>query len=140
MQEVENDIVLAHLLAWEVIENDYDFIWKEGPDTRGIDVAMVYRLDQVSILGLEQRQGCTRLTDGFGPDGNRDIEDPQNAITCDTDGDGALDGNRLFSRPPLVAQLQVTLGEGKSLPLWVIINYWKSKLERFRLYAHTLPR
>ena len=140
VQEVENDIVLAHLLARAVIEADYDFIWNDGPDERGIDVALAYRLDQISSLSFEQYQGCTSLADGFGPDGNRDIQDPQNAITCDTDGDGALDGNRLFSRPPLVVQLDASLGDGKSMPLWVIVNHWKSKLGDTDYKAYTLSR
>lgn len=140
VQEVENDIVLVHLLARETIDADYDFIWQEGPDTRGIDIALVYRKDQVSVQGYEARQGCTSLVDGFGPDGNRDTSDPKNAVTCDTDGDGQLDGNRLFSRPPLVLQLQVNPGDDKILPLWVIANHWKSKLEDTDYQAYTASR
>jgi predicted extracellular nuclease len=140
VQEAENDIVLTHLLARPILEADYDFIWVDGPDTRGIDIALAYRTDQVSVLDFEQRQGCTSLGDGFGPDGDRDVGNPQNAITCDTDGDGVLDGNRLFSRPPLVVQLQVALGDGETLPLWVIVNHWKSKREDTHYQAYTLPR
>jgi hypothetical protein len=140
VQEVENDIVLRHLLAREVIEAEYDFIWQEGPDRRGIDIALIYRLDQVSVMGFDQHQGCTQLADGLGPDGNRDPQDPQNEITCDTDGDGLLDGNRLFSRPPLVVKLQVALGDGESQALWVMINHWKSKLEDNDYQEYTLQR
>ncbi len=140
VQEVENEIVLSHLLAREEFEAYYGFIWKDGPDTRSIDIAFVYRLDQVSVLGFKQRQGCTGLVDGFGPDSNRDIKDPQNVVFCDIDGDGTLDGNRLFSRPPLVVQLLVALEDGKSMPLWVIVNHWKSKLEDSDYQAYTLPR
>jgi predicted extracellular nuclease len=51
-----------------------------------------------------------------------------------------LDGNRLFSRPPLVVEMQAALGDAETLPLWVIINHWKSKLEDSDYEAYTLPR
>ncbi|MFC1997883.1 endonuclease/exonuclease/phosphatase family protein, partial [Chloroflexota bacterium] len=140
VQEVENDTVLKHLLAREVIKSDYGIAWIDSPDNRGIDNALIYRLDKVTLLGFEGRQGCTSLVDGFGPDGNRDVHNPQNSITCDISGDGVLDGNRLFSRPPLVVQLQVTLEDGEPLPLWVITNHWKSKREDTYYQAYTLPR
>jgi hypothetical protein len=113
VQEAENAIVLNHLLAREEIEADYGVVWVDGLDTRGIDVALLYRHDQVTVLGYEQHQGCTALLDGLGPDGDRNVTDPHNAITCDTNGDSLLDGNRLFSRPPLVVELQVDLGEAQ---------------------------
>ena len=140
VQEAENAIVLNHLLAREEIEADYGVVWVDGPDTRGIDVALLYRHDQVTVLGYEQRQGCTALLDGLGPDGDRNVTDPHNAITCDTNGDGLLDGNRLFSRPPLVVELQVDLGEGTALPVWVLVNHFKSKREDSSTQAYTLPR
>ena len=65
--------------------------------------------ERVQVLEFQARQGCTPLVDGLGPDGNGDVNDPQNEITCDSDGDGHLDGNRLFSRPPLVALLRACL-------------------------------
>jgi hypothetical protein len=63
----------------------------------------LYNAERVRLLSYEVRQGCTALVDGLGPDGNLDVTNPQNTITCDADGDGVLDGNRLFSRPPLLA-------------------------------------
>ena len=96
------------------------------------------------MLDYEQRQGCTTLVDGLGPDGNRDVYNPQNDITCDSDGDGVLDGNRLFSRPPLVIQLKVRRAHyrkwGWTQKLWVIVNHWKSKGDDTPEVEYTLPR
>ena len=140
IQEAENDIVLNHLLARTEIEADYEVLWLDGPDTRGIDVALLYRLDQVTLLGYEQHQGCTTLVDGLGPDGDRNVTNPVNTITCDTNEDGILDGNRLFSRPPLVAALEVAIPDRKPLQIWVIANHFKSKREDTSTQAYTLPR
>jgi predicted extracellular nuclease len=140
VQEVENATVLAHLAARSEIEADYVPLWLEGPDQRGIDVALLYRPDRVSVRTYEQHQGCTTLADGLGPDGNRDMQNPQNAITCDTDGDNTPDGNRLFSRPPLAVHLEMHLNDTETLPLWVIINHWKSKREDTDYVAYTQAR
>jgi predicted extracellular nuclease len=94
----------------------------------------------VTVSAATAHQGCTALVDGLGPDGNLDVENPQNAQTCDTDGDGVFDGNRLFSRPPLVVEMHADLGGGETLPLWVLVNHWKSKREDTRTQAYTLPR
>ena len=89
----------------------------------------------------QARQGCTALVDGLGPDGNGDVLNPQNNLTCDRDGDGILDGNRLFSRPPLVARLRLTMpGADEWNELWVIANHWKSKVEDTYWVQYTLPR
>lgn len=149
VQEAENSAVLADLLARPEIQSDYGILLVEGPDVRGIDVALLYRQDRVAVLDYSQHQGCTTLVDGLGPDGNRDVQNPENAITCDTDGDGILDGNRLFSRPPLVARLWVCAvsclrRDGGSvvppLEVWLIVNHWKSKTQDTEWVAHTLPR
>lgn len=147
VQEVENQAVLAALLARPEIEGDYEIAWVEGPDERGIDVALLARTDRVRVLATQVRQGCTRLKDGLGPDGNRDVLNPQNILTCDTDDDGRLDGNRLFSRPPLIVHLQVCRqacflsldGKGDT-DLWVIVNHFKSKVEDGDTVPYTQPR
>jgi predicted extracellular nuclease len=119
----------------------------DGPDGRGIDVGLLYRTDRVTVLDYEARQGCTTLVDGFGPDGNRDPQNPVNEITCDTDGDGMPDGNRLFSRPPLVVRLRVRSGfhrwgwdRTRTQELWVIVNHFKSKGGDTPEIQYTLPR
>ena len=140
VQEAENETVLQHLAARVELTVDYDVIWQNGPDRRGIDVGLLYNSEKVVITGFEAHQGCTALVDGLGPDGNGDVQAPQNALTCDTDGDGILDGNRLFSRPPLLVQMTVDLGGGENLPLWALVNHWKSKREDTRTQEHTLPR
>ena len=140
VQEAENDVVLLHLAAREGLTVNYEVIWVDSPDRRGIDVALLYNPARVTVTGFEARQGCTALVDGLGPDGNLDVEDPQNALTCDLDGDGTPDGNRLFSRPPLVVAMTADLGQGEPLPLWVVVNHWKSKREDTRTREYTLPR
>ncbi|MCK5429497.1 MAG: hypothetical protein KAI94_08505, partial [Anaerolineales bacterium] len=148
VQEAENSGVLHDLVARPEIEAEYDIVWQDGPDFRGIDIALLYRTDLVELLGHRHLQSCTNLLDGLGPDGNRDVIDPQNEETCDTDGDGVLDGNRLFSRPPLVAQLRVCpagcsgglSGELEPFELNLIVNHWKSKLQDSAVTQYTLPR
>lgn len=148
VQEAENLDVLLHLVSRPEIEADYGIVWENGPDFRGIDIALLYRKDIVELLGYQQFQGCTTLLDGLGPDGNRDVDNPYNAVTCDTNDDGEQDGNRLFSRPPLVVQLsvcaidcQADLPEDREpVQLTVVVNHWKSKLQDSDTIQYTLPR
>ncbi len=140
VQEVENAAVLRWLAARPELTHPYQSLLVEGPDRRGMDVALLYRSDLVTILGYAQHQGCTALQDGLGPDGNGDPQHPANAPTCDTDGDGLPDGNRLFSRPPLTVQARLTLANGASRTVWFIVVHWKSHLEDTPAAAYTLPR
>ncbi|MDX1437505.1 MAG: endonuclease/exonuclease/phosphatase family protein, partial [Anaerolineales bacterium] len=149
LQEVENEAVLEDLLARPELDGFYDFVLAEGPDQRGIDVALLYRSANTRLISFEQMQGCTELVDGLGPDGNLDMESPQNDLVCDLDGDGSPDGNRLFSRPPLVVEIQVCqdvclpppgVPAGPSMYLWLIVVHLKSKTQDTPWNAYTLPR
>lgn len=152
VQEVENQAVLEALLTQPEITVDYDVIWQDGPDRRGMDIALIYQTSRVHVLGYQVYQGCTALVDGLGPDGNLDVYAPENALTCDLNGDEIPDGNRLFSRPPLVVQLRLCRTYCSLLPLsqlqanddeitvWVIANHWKSKTQDTNTVAYTLPR
>lgn len=147
LQETENDAVLQALVNRPEIESDYAYIWQDGPDQRGIDVAILYRPDLVTLVESQVRQGCTTLVDGLGPDGNEDVYNPQNALTCDTDGNADLDGNRLFSRPPLVAHFNAVISSPLGDPLqeelvdlWLVDNHWKSKLQDSEVTQYTLNR
>jgi hypothetical protein len=113
-----------------------------GPDQRGMDVGLLYRSDQVQMVSFQARQGCTSLIDGLGPDGNLDVANPQNDLTCDTDGNGSLDGNRLFSRLPLLVEVQVCPPgcAGNPINLWLMINHLKSKTEDTAAVQYTLAR
>src|SRR5690606_28523195 len=74
---------------------------------------------------------------------NGEVQNPQNALTCDRDGDGERDGNRLFSRPPLVVRMvnaSPDLPAGSEGEFWVIVNHWKSKAEDTPLVEYTAPR
>ena len=142
LQEVENERVLRDLLAQPDLNPAYAFIWEDSPDLRGLDVALLYRSDRFRVTDVRQEQGCTDLVDGLGPDGNQNVRFPQNAATCDSDGDGNLDGNRLFLRPPLVVKLEFLAHPGgfERLPVIVIVNHWKSKVEDTPWVLYTLPR
>lgn len=139
VQEVENTSVLADLTARPELMTGYEYVLPEGPDLRGIDNAILYRPERVRLLSYETRQGCTVLTDGLGPDGNGDPVNPINILACDQDEDGILDGNRLYSRPPLVAHFQI-LDYPQPGAIWLIANHWKSKSEDTTSTAYTLPR
>ncbi len=146
VQEAENNSVLLALVNRPEIEEQYDIVWEDGPDPRGLDIALLYHHDRVELLGYQVMQGCTGLIDGLGPDGNGDVQDPANSLTCDLDGDDVLDGNHLFSRPPLVVKLRVVSGELQNIgalrttDLTVIANHWKSKIQDSAEVQYTLPR
>ncbi|MFN2128108.1 MAG: endonuclease/exonuclease/phosphatase family protein [Anaerolineales bacterium] len=152
VQEVENYDVLADLVNQPEIVSNYEAVLVEGPDRRGLDTGFLYQTDQVEILAFEQKQGCTDLVDGLGPDGNHDLQNPENNLTCDTDGDGINDGNRLFSRPPLIVHAQICLEncdetaainpyfENKTVEIWFVVNHWKSKFEDTDSIKYSLPR
>jgi predicted extracellular nuclease len=144
VQEAENNTVLQALANRPELDATYSYLWQDSVDRRGIDVALLYQANRVNVIGWELRQGCTPLVDGLGPDGNGDVLLPANALTCDTDGDGENDGNRLFSRPPLVAHVQVCEGPcgsgGAVRDLWIIAVHFKSKSEDTDFQPYTLPR
>lgn len=148
LQEVENLSVLQALVRRPEIEADYGILFVDGPDERGIDIALLYRKDRVQVLEYKVRQSCTGLEDGFGPDGNRDPLNPQNVLTCDLNGDSEIEGNRLFSRPPLLAHvricqdscLQVPIPAEDQVDLWLVANHWKSKTEDSPVNPYTLSR
>jgi hypothetical protein len=142
VQEAENLTVLQDLVARPEMQASYAILWQEGIDRRGLDVALLYRPDQVNILSYQSRQSCTGLQDGLEPDGNDDMANPQNALTCDRDGDGQLDGNRLFSRPPLLVHLLARPSGTSPSPvdLWLIICHLKSKVQDTSTIQYTLPR
>jgi predicted extracellular nuclease len=147
VQEVENENVLRALTGRPELNAEFGYVWEDGPDLRGIDVALLYRKDRVQIMDFRTYQGCTKLVDGLGPDGNGDVENPQNGKTCDTNGDGKLDGNRLFSRTPLLIQAWVCSGnclaDQEPVPgqeVWLVVNHFKSKVEDTRISEYTLPR
>lgn len=147
IQEAENQTVLKDLLAQTEIQAHYQFLWENGPDRRGLDQALLYRAESVQILSFQTRQGCTSLVDGLGPDGNLDVIHPQNTPTCDVNGDGVIEGNRLFSRPPLLVDLEVCPGgcatQPSNLPgveIELILNHWQSKTEDTKYAAYSLPR
>ena len=142
VQEVENLTVLQDLVARPEMQASYAILWQEGLDRRGLDVALLYRPDQVNILSYQSRQSCTGLQDGLEPDGNDDMANPQNALTCDRDGDGLLDGNRLFSRPPLLVHLLARPAGAPAsyVDLWLIVCHFKSKIQDTSTIQYTLPR
>ena len=147
VQEVENSIVLNALVNREEISSTYQFAWEDGPDIRGIDTALLYNTANSRLLDSYSRQGCTQLVDGLGPDGNLDMLAPENTRTCDTNSDGVLDGNRLFSRPPLFVQLAICPKqcdleepEDETILVWFVAVHLKSKMQDTKFNEYTLPR
>ncbi len=142
VQEAENSAVLSELIGRPELEESYSIVLEEGPDRRGLDAGLLYRTDMVKVESFQVYQGCTKLIDGLGPDGNLDVAHPQNSITCDSDGDGILDGNRLFSRPPLKVDARLCLPDCslREFPVSLVVNHWKSKSEDSLSIQYTLPR
>lgn len=142
LQEAENATVVGDLVARPEIHSLYSTILEDGPDKRGLDVGLLFRSDLVLVKSWQVRQKCTTLVDGLGPDGNLDVTHPQNNITCDSNGDGILDGNRLFSRPPLLvyACLCVPDCDVRAVHVILLVNHWKSKAEDSQSVPYTLPR
>lgn len=142
VQEAENSAVLSELIERPELEESYSIVLEEGPDRRGLDAGLLYRTDMVKVESFRVYQGCTELIDGLGPDGNLDVAHPQNSITCDSDGDGILDGNRLFSRPPLKVDARLCLPDCslREFPVSLVVNHWKSKSEDSLSIQYTLPR
>jgi predicted extracellular nuclease len=101
MQEVENERVLRDLVARpELKDLGYKFVLLEGEDIRGIDNALLYRSDQVTLGDVRQL-----VVPNPNPKANRE---------------------NLFSRAPLVADLRVAGTDGSSQELTLIANHFKS--------------
>jgi predicted extracellular nuclease len=132
VQEVENGRALQDLLARPELTPGYRFVMFDGPDQRGLDVALVYDPAQVQIISAVSHQACTALQDGLGPDGNGDPLNPIMTPTCDLNSSGLLNGSRLFSRPPLAVHVRLALpaaGRPVWQPLWIVVVHLKSHLE-----------
>jgi hypothetical protein len=143
IQEVENMTVVEDLADRPEIDADYEAVLGEGLTNAGFDVGLMYRTDRVTVLQWEERQGCTTLVDGLGPDGHGGVTNPSNDITCDSDGDGVLDGNRLHYRPPLVVHTEIRCPDpdcDRVQDLWVIVNHFISKGPDTDEIAYSLPR
>ncbi len=112
LQEVENQRVLDDLVARpELAALGYRGVLVEGNDQRGIDTALLYRADRVTLRAVEAPSPAA-------PEGT-------------TNGGGMLDPTRLFSRPPLVATFElrgpVDAARG-ARELTVVANHFKSKV------------
>jgi predicted extracellular nuclease len=132
VQEVENLEVLERLTQTDPIAGIYGAVLVDGPDARGIDVGLLYRLDRVEVISFEARQTCTDLPDEYGPG-----TDPN--FPCE---EGF---NPLFSRPPLVVHLRTIVNSWwcryrSGTDLWIIANHFKSKGVYPPTYADPEPR
>ena len=132
VQEVENLEILQRLADTAPIQGIYGAVLVDGPDARGIDVGLLYRLDRVEVVSAEARQTCTDLGDAYGPG-----TDPN--FPCEEDF------NPLFSRPPLVVHLRTIVNSWwcryrSGTDLWLVINHFKSKGEYAPYYADPEPR
>lgn len=66
--EVENQYVLWDLINRHLVNKNYGVVYKESPDARSIDVALIYRLD---LFSVQQSTAYTISLEGFKP--TRDI-------------------------------------------------------------------
>jgi predicted extracellular nuclease len=111
LEEVENPSVLADLVKHPLLKDKgYKFELLNGPDTRGINTAMLYRpASGVSVANVRQIQGTSTLDDKYG--------------------DQPVGGSKpLFARPPLVADVTVTGPKGtKPVSFAFAVNHWMSK-------------
>ncbi len=120
MQEVENDTVLQKLVG-DIANNcgeTYNYHTLAGPDGRSIEVAFLTRADRVTVLSVNDRQGCSATNWGISYQPNDHPAD----VTC-----SGGTPYYLFNRPPLELQAQITLG-GNVETVTVIANHFKSKL------------
>jgi predicted extracellular nuclease len=120
LQEVENDVVLQKLVGdiSNTCGETYNYHTLAGPDNRSIEVAFLTRADRVTVLSVNDRQGCSATNWGINYEGNDHPAD----VTCS----GAAP-YYLFNRPPLELVAQVTLA-GQTQTITVINNHFKSKL------------
>lgn len=120
LQEVENDVVLQKLTTeiMTVCGASYAYHTLAGPDDRSIQLAFLTRTDQVSVLSIADRQGCSAID--WGVDYEAGDHPPD--ITCN-----GPTPHYLFDRPPLELIAQITLG-GAPRTLTIYNNHFKSKL------------
>ncbi len=120
LQEVENEVVLQKLTTeiMTVCGVSYDYDTLAGPDDRSIQVAFLTRTDQVSVLAVNDRQGCSAIDWGV----DYEAGDHPADITCN-----GPTPHYLFDRPPLELVAEITLG-GAPRILTLYNNHFKSKL------------
>ncbi len=119
LQGVVDESILEELTSVSGIQSQYDYLLVDGTRLEETPPALLYEAERVRIQKARLLQGCTSLQDGLGPDGNGSRDRPENETTCDRNGDGKLDGNRLFSQPPLGVEL--TFGDHEVPYLLVIV-------------------
>jgi hypothetical protein len=112
VQEVENGKLLQDLNDQLLVYCgfNYQISHRDGPDSRGLDVALLTDPTQVQILSVETHQTCTPIITGI----------TDNGMSC-PDGKSAL-----FGRPPLQVDVQIG-GE----PFQFIVTHFKSKRGEF---------
>jgi predicted extracellular nuclease len=119
LQEVENDVVLQKLVGdiGSLCGVGYDYYTLAAPDDRSIEVAFLTRSDRVTVLEVNDRQGCS-ATD-WGVDYENSDHPPD--VTCDE-----TTPYYLFNRPPLHLVAEIELA-GSPRTLHIINNHFKSK-------------
>lgn len=110
VQEVENAALLEDIAAelGPLCHTSYAVAHRDGPDERGIDVALLADAGRARIVNIQAHQGCTELETG--------IDDP--TALC------AAGLSPLHSRPPLQVDAEI---EGTIYSFYV--NHLKSKRE-----------
>lgn len=119
-QEVENLTVLQKLAGDinAMCGVSYSPHTLAAPDGRSIEVAFMTRDDTVTVLSVNDRQGCSAINWGVTYQSNDHPAD----VTC-----SGGTPYYLFNRPPLELVAEVTLA-GQTRSIVVIANHFKSKL------------
>lgn len=120
LQEVENDTVLQKLVddINALCGASYDYHTLAGPDDRSIEVSFLTRSDRVTVVAVNDRQGCSSTN--WGVDYESGDHPPD--VNC-----GASTPYYLHNRVPLHLEAQISLA-GSTRTVHVINNHFKSKL------------
>lgn len=110
LQEVENGALLEEIAAAiaPLCQTRYVVAHRDGPDSRGIDVALLADSGRARIVAVRAHQGCTELATG--------IDDPE--ATC------PAGMSPLHSRLPLQVDVEV-----EGIPYSFYVIHLKSKRE-----------
>lgn len=121
LAEVENKMVIRQLCRNTLLaELDYDFIHRESPDARGIDVALLYRKSHFRILAVDSLR-----VSGFD---TRDILYVCGVRQNDRDLLRQNDSGQPYQSKSLVSSYSSDLSNGtRSDTLHIFVCHWPSK-------------
>ncbi len=119
LQEIENAAVLQKLVTdiATTCGASYAYHTLASPDNRGIEVSFLTRTDRVTVVAMNDRQGCSQTNWGVDYETGDHLPD----VNC---GRGQY---YLHNRPPLHLEAQIDLA-GSTRTIHLFNNHFKSKL------------